>query len=727
MQKRFPVLLWLLSCCLVFLLTGPNALAQKKKIADKNNNAVTQANDTLQKRKGYMMMGRYFGASIVLRWAPVTAQAWERGNTAGYRLYRFEFNESEKNPLSNISTLLAEPLKPLTLEEWKRRFKQDDTAAAIAAELLYGNKFETSVKKTGQMNWGDAYTQAIDRENRLGYALMNADIHPAIAEAMAWRWEDKTVSTNKLYAYVLVVPATATHMADTISVLVSTRQPYRKPEMLPVAVMPWDRTVTLYWNKKTASQLFGSYYIERSDDNGKSFHRLNGLPWFSSGQDSKNEDWIHYTDSLPKNYLVYKYRVTGLTAFGETSIPSPEVTTSGLDKTAPSSPLNVKAENTKGSEVKISWQKPVLEKDLAGFLVGRGHSADGPFFPLDTVLLPASTQSFTDPYAISWDKNFYIVAAVDTAGNTVRSLPAYAIIRDTIPPASPNGLTGNIDSAGRVHLSWNENKEPDIEGYNVYVSNNGAQAFYALTPKHIDSTNFTDSVTLLSLTRHVYYRVCAFDKAGNPGPYSRILELTKPDIVPPVSPVFNRFLVTDSSVTLQWAPSSSEDVAALVVWRREKNATSWVKLDSIEKTKTLYTDHKVERLKEYEYSLTAIDSSGLSSGYAFPLQARIYDNGKRKEVDELKVDITADQHILLAWKYNLPDRLHVHFILYRNYNNQGLEMYRNVNGDQDAFTDTMLPGKGNYQYALKVVTDDGGASRIVTSQTIQYEKKEPKN
>ncbi|MDP4217044.1 MAG: hypothetical protein Q8927_12660, partial [Bacteroidota bacterium] len=104
-----------LFCCLLLALAGQKAHAQ-------------------QKRKEYMIMGRYFGRAVVLRWAPATSQAWERANAAGYRLYRFDFNETEKNPLSNLTTLNAVPFKPFTLDQWKERFGPADTAAAIAAE-----------------------------------------------------------------------------------------------------------------------------------------------------------------------------------------------------------------------------------------------------------------------------------------------------------------------------------------------------------------------------------------------------------------------------------------------------------------------------------------------------------------------------------------------------------------------------------------------------------------
>jgi hypothetical protein len=708
-------------CFIVLIGVHHCAHAQKKKrIKEETSANLISVRDSLSHIKKFILMGKNFGSSVVLRWAPKTSAAWDKANSSGYQLFRFELDEKSDNPFNNEVQLTSAPLKPFSLDQWKKQFHPEDTAAAVAAELLYGKKFETSQSKSGQLNWGEVNTKLADMENRLGIALLNADLHPEIATGMAWRWEDKAVQENKLYYYMLVSPALDQQPADTVSALVSTKQTYAVPEMLPVFAMPWDRTITLYWNKPVAAHLFTCYYVERSDDNGKNFHRLNNLPYIDGGGKEKN-DWIHFTDSIPQNYKLYVYRVRGVTAFGELSTPSLPVKVSGVDKTTPGSPANVKAENIKGSQVKITWQKTTREKDLAGFLIGRANSSNGPFFPLDTVLLPPSAQSYVDKYAVTWDKNFYIVAAIDTAGNAARSMPAYAMITDSTPPAVPVGLIGNIDTSGIVRLRWRWNKEMDLQGYNVYASNN-AHTFYVLNSSYITDTSFVDTITIKTLTRHIYYRLCAFDKAGNPSPYSKILDLTKPDIVPPVAPVINHFLVTDSSVVLRWALSSSEDVAKQIIWRKEKDEPEWILLDSLKKDSSTYVDRRVQKLKEYDYSITAIDSSGLFSEHSFPLHARVYDNGKRKGIESLQINIAADHTIRLQWIYGQASQQQIRFIIYRNYNNSGLEMYKSVAGDKNEFIDTMPAGKGDYQYAVKVVSNDGGASELMSTQTIKYER-----
>ena len=669
-------------------------------------------------------MGKCFGSSVVLRWAPTTAAAWQKANISGYEVYRFEVDSSHRgDPLTHQVQLTTTPLLPFTLDRWRQQFQPQDTAAAIAVELLYGKKFQTSMRQNGRLNWGDANTEQADMENRLGMALFNADLHPDIAGGMGWRWEDKTVEQGKLYYYLVISRATNGQPADTSSALVSTRQAYKIPVMLPILCIPWDRTVTLYWNKAATIHVFGCYWIERSDDNGATFHRLNGTPYVDANKGKQSSEWYRYTDSVPKNSRMYVYRVKGVTAFGEISEPSPPLKAAGIDKTSPGSPVAVKAENIRGSQVRISWKKSVREKDLAGYLIGRGNSANGPFFPLDTVLVPPTALAYTDKNAVTWDKNFYIVAAIDTAGNAARSLPAYATIIDSIAPAAPVGLAGSIDTAGVVRLHWRWNKEMDLQGYNVYASNDPGKAFYILNKKYVTDTSYTDTITIKTLTRRIYYRLCAIDKSGNPSKYSNILALTKPDIVAPVPPVIVRYTAGDSSVYLQWAVSSSDDVAWQAIWRREKGQVQWVRLDSLGAKANSYTDRRVVRLGEYDYCLSAIDSSGLSSERSFPLHARIYDNGKRAGIDTLGVSLTEKRSFRLVWRYSLADRQHIRFLLYRNYNSRGLEMYKNIDGGVTEFTDLLLPGEGEYQYALKVITDDGGSSSLVSSKIIKLDKK----
>ena len=60
-------------------------------------------------------------------------------------------------------------------------------------------------------------------------------------------------------------------------------------------------------------------------------------------------------------------------------------------------------------------------------------------------------------------------------------------------------------------------------------------------------------------------KLSAFDENRNASKYSDALELKRPDKVPPVAPLFNDFLVSDTSVVLHWVTSSSDDVTSPIL------------------------------------------------------------------------------------------------------------------------------------------------------------------
>ena len=324
---------------------------------------------------------------------------------------------------------------------------------------------------------------------------------------------------------------------------------------------------------------------------------------------------------------------------------------------------------------------------------------------------------FTDTSALAHGNNYYTVTAIDTAGNAGTSIPAYVIMTDTIPPAKPTGLEGVIDSTGIVHLKWKLGNEPDLMGYLVYTSNALSHDFTAITTDFVVTNSFTDSITIQTLTKKVYYKIVAFDRNRNPSKYSDALELKRPDKIAPVSPVFTDFLVTDSSVNLKWVMSSSKDVMSQILYRREKGK-NWEPYMKLAVNISFFNDSKVVKQTWYEYALEAVDSSGLHSPKSFPLNVRMYDSGKKKDITNFKVVKSADEKSLqLSWNY--PEKGNYWFVIYRSVDGKDRMTYKNLSSDQLKFTDSNLK-KGLYKYSIKAVYKDGGESPFVESQSIDF-------
>jgi fibronectin type 3 domain-containing protein len=551
-------------------------------------------------------------------------------------------------------------------------------------------------------------------------ALFLADQSAFFATGLGLRYTDKDFVKGKSYVYV-VYARTDSKIArsDTSAVLINTSEITPIPEMPKVLIDEQDRTVKFTWNRQIASANFTGYFYERSEDRGKTYKRLNRQPYTQLTSETKpvNNSTIELNDSLPANYKPYYYRITGITAFGDYGKPTPPLPVMGRDRTPPSPPGQISAINLHNTLVKISWIKRLHEPDFSGYLIGRGENATGPYMPLVLNPLPVSATEFTDTTAVLHGTNYYVVSAIDTAGNAGVSIPAYVIMTDTIPPAKPVGLAGNIDTSGIVHIHWKRGEEPDLMGYLVYSANDSKHIFTPVTKDFLADNTFADSINLATLTKHIYYKVVAFDKNRNPGVYSDALELKRPDKVSPVAPVFNDFQLTDSTVVLRWITSNSDDVASQILYRREKGK-DWVSYAKLTVKINSFIDHAVKKQTWYEYSLEAIDDAGLHSQKSFPVNVRTYDSGRRRDISAFIVTKSPDgKSLQLSWKYS--EKGDYWFIIYRSINGKELMTYKNLSLDQHSLTDSNLT-TGTYKYSIKAVYKDGGESRQLMSATIEF-------
>jgi hypothetical protein len=148
-----------------------------------------------------------------------------------------------------------------------------------------------------------------------------------------------------------------------------------------------------------------------------------------------------------------------------------------------------------------------------------------------------------------------------------------AIVPDTTAPNIPTGLKGRIDSNGLVYLSWYPNNDEDMEGYKVYYSHSPEHQFMQLTLLPTVNTHFVDSITLKTLTKKIYYRVVAVDKNNNHSDYSGILELKKPDIIPPTPPAIKNVTVLPNKAEIEFVATASTDAVAYIILRKENDGS----------------------------------------------------------------------------------------------------------------------------------------------------------
>lgn len=147
----------------------------------------------------------------------------------------------------------------------------------------------------------------------------------------------------------------------------------------------------------------------------------------------------------------------------------------------------------------------------AGRQSANAESVD-PGGTIDPIAQRGETYRYTAQRVHSLTLNGHVLEIRSAASPTVTTL-----MRDTFPPATPNGLEA-VPGTGSIDLSWEPNTESDLAGYLVYrqpVVADGtlSGAPSRLTPAPIPAPAFSDLTAAPGQTYS--YRVVAIDSSGN--------------------------------------------------------------------------------------------------------------------------------------------------------------------------------------------------------------------
>lgn len=661
------------------------------------------------------LLARSYGDSVVLRWGALDHITWKVAGRAGYIVERFAIQRTEK---AQWVRLTPKPLVPLSVEEWKARYTASDTLIGAAVQAWHGKAIATSTDP-----FGSVYETYLQQKNLYGFALLLADIDPRIADGLAVRFVDRTATPGKAYLYrVFSVANEHENPVDTAFVLASVEQGEPVGSIRSLRAAEGEKQVVLQWYRYEHTVPFTGYYMEQSFDGGKTFARYKSIPFVPVVRDDEDapvHDTIAYTIKLQENYKPVYYRVVGVNAFGETSTNSTTVVAMGRDRTAPKAPLPEPYEIVDDTSIRLRWRSNgATEPDLAGFIVAKSEDVEGPFTQISE-LLPPTAQSYVDANVRDMPQHYYTISAIDTAGNMRSSVPVLGIFPDSIPPATPIGLTGVIDSNGVVVLTWHANTEPDLKGYRVFFANQDDHEYMQLTTDITADTLFIDTLTLETLSEDIYYKVTALDENFNHSPFTAALKLKKPDIVPPAAPLIVGVSASDEFVFVQWHPSPTRDAALHTLLRRKEGEEQWEELMTTnQKQQTSYEDKTAEKKQLYEYALVATDDDSLRSPLSNIVTSRVYDTGIRTGVEGLTYKLDKENNrIVLTWAYRHSGEYELY--VYRSGGDNQLLLYQSVPQQQSSFADSNIASGGRYRYGLKVVTRDGGESAMATTDIIE--------
>ncbi len=654
------------------------------------------------------ILAKHYKDSVVIRWAPLNAAEWAQMNEYGYRLERFDIDENTKKN-AQPKRLSPDTLRPYSLEKWKASFAKDHPYAPVAVQALYGKQFNTN---SFSSDVASIKAQSQEIMLRYSFSLLMADLDAATAKGLALRWCDNNLPAKGAVQYRLI--SLHPTFKDTVEVGIRLEDPIDEvPEAPTLEAESGDKSVSLRWDIQPRNPVFTAYWLEKSVDYGNSWQRTSKQPVIKTDQPGtvKEERYIYYSDTLiAENYKPIWYRLQGITSFAELSKYSPIVVSMGKDKNAPPAPV-MKDPKDVGGKMQVVWEYPDVPKDFKEFRIGKSSLINGPFEEVEKVVLPSTARTWVDNSFDALGENYYVVYAYDTTGNMSVSLPAYGFLRDSIAPVKPDKPSGSIDTNGVVRIHWKLGADQDIMGYRVYFANAADHEFSIKTPKPLRDTAFTDTITLNTLTKKIFYKIAAVDRNYNHSVYSDLLMLMKPDILKPVEPLFAGYKVNEQEVVLQLVPSSSKDVKEHRLMRRESGTEVWNEISKWQKpeVKKEYRDNSVKGAAYYQYTLVAVDSAGNVSDMAPTVDVRVVPKVSKEEVKNVKPSYNKEKKVIeLVW--TKPNAQVDHYEIYRGKDGRRPISLTTVEGNALRFEDSSYTGKGKYVYMIKAIYKDFGES-----------------
>jgi fibronectin type 3 domain-containing protein len=255
--------------------------------------------------------------------------------------------------------------------------------------------------------------------------------------------------------------------------------------------------------------------------------------------------------------------------------------------------------NPGNAMVGLSW---AASSGATGYNVKRATTSGGPYTQVGA---PTST-SYTDSSLTNGTTYYYVVSALDSAGQSANSVQASATpVAPIAIPAIPSGLAA-IPGNALVALRWTASS--GATGYNVKRATTGGGPYKQVTA----STSVSDTDTSLTNGTTYYYVVSAVNSAGESANSAQVSSTPTAIVATPAAPTALAATPGNAQVALSWAASSG--ATSYHVRRATTSGGSYTQVGA--PTSTSYTDTSLTNGITYYYVVSALNSTGESANSA---------------------------------------------------------------------------------------------------------------
>jgi fibronectin type 3 domain-containing protein len=347
-----------------------------------------------------------------------------------------------------------------------------------------------------------------------------------------------------------------------------------------VIATPGNAQVSLTWSVSTGAT---SYHVKRATVSGGPYTQI-AAPAATS-----------FTDSGLTNGTKYFYVASAVNSKGESANSAETSATPSAPVTAPAAPTGLSAA-AGNAQVALTW---TASSGATSYHVKRATVSGGPY---TQIAAPASA-SFTDTGLTNSTKYFYVVSAVDSAGESANSSEVNATPAAPVTiPAVPANLMAAAGNA-QVALSWNASA--GATSYHVKRATvSGGPYTQVAAPA---SSSFTD--TGLTNGTKYFYVVSAVNSAGESANSSEVNATPAAPVVIPVVPTGVAATAGNAQVMLSWNASSG----ATSYHAKRATVSGGPYTQIAAPTSASYTDTGLTNGTKYFYVVSAVNSAGESA------------------------------------------------------------------------------------------------------------------
>ncbi|NVM31595.1 MAG: fibronectin type III domain-containing protein, partial [Candidatus Helarchaeota archaeon] len=340
-------------------------------------------------------------------------------------------------------------------------------------------------------------------------------------------------------------------------------------------------------------------------------------------------------------------------------------------------------------------------------------------------LVNRTVNYYLDTGLTNLETYWYMISAVDEVPNEgTYSTPKSEIPMDLVAPPAVLGLAVAVIPTGNtLNLTWNPSTAPDLDHYNVYMSN--VTPFTPGPPYLVYSGNDTFYLnTMLEDGTTYYFKVSAVDDDNIEGPIVTQISETPADIAAPtqVTGVIVTVVPEGNALNLQWdnLSVSIPDVMGYKIYRSTVPGFEVIPGDEDAITPNLFfNDTGLTDNGTYYYRIIAFDDGWPTINDGTPsdeVNGTPQDTVKPPQVGNLNVVNPGIGNTLqLTW-----DALGGDVVEYRIYRNSTSEPWALIaTRPINSYTNTELNDSTTYFYMVAAVDDGGPTLNVGDNSTIQ--------